>query len=133
MENNRLKRLSKMLQQIEAKPDNLTTSLESFLKNATQASGGGKLDVSHQEVEIATESLDFLLQGKKQNIDSDRQHVLEAIVMPYYRPVIRIMNSQIVTDDLSLEWQHLGKNKLKPIIESTFSAIGRLETSNPSR
>ncbi|NJO14529.1 MAG: DUF2974 domain-containing protein [Thioploca sp.] len=129
MKNNRLQHLKKMLEQVGADPKDLATSLKPFLENITQDDAKRETNVE-EDVNIATESLELLQQERIQDIDSDRQFALEAIVMRYYRPVVCISNGKIVTDELGSEWQHLGTdNKLKHIIESTFNSIGRIETS----
>lgn len=131
MKSSKLERLSKMLRQVGAQPDDLAAS-SGILESATSMSEGTMLDIRRVEsvpgqAEIAAESLDFLLKGRTDDIDADRQDALEAIVMPYYRPVVDIAGGQMVTTQLGSKWRHLGSNQTRSIIESTFKSIGRIE------
>ena len=135
MENNKLEKLRKMLQQVGANPNDLTST--GSLENMTGLPGGARLDVGRVEtakqieLEFAAESLDSLLQGRIEDLDSDGQESLEAIVMPRYRPVIDIIDGQIETRQLTKTWRHLGTDEpRKRIIESTFSSIGRIDIPN---
>ncbi|MEO0768495.1 MAG: serine protease [Cyanobacteria bacterium J06649_4] len=125
----RLENLRNMLRQVEANVDDIESSA---LESGTSTYSEATLDIGQVEsmpgqAEIATESLDLLLKGQINDIDTDGQDVLEAIVMPYYRPVVDIIDNQIVTTQLSNKWLHLSTDNHKRAIESTLKSIGRIE------
>ena len=125
----RLNDLKKMLRQVDPslKAEGLSEGLESRSAPVTE---GLSLDVrrvdpARMEAEMAFESLDRVAKGKK--VDSDQQFVLEAIVMPYHRPVVDIIDDQMKVDQLSTKWEHLAVDGLKSRIEACLLSVGRIE------
>ena len=130
MQNNRLQRLSTMLKQVGAKTDDLASP--EALESATGSPGGAMLDAglveSTVKAEMAIESLDLLLREGIEKIDRENQDALEAIVMPYYRPVVDIIKEgKMETKQLTNKWRHLGFDWRKSIIDSTFKSIGCID------
>ena len=133
MKDNRLERLIKMLRQVGACSNDFTSS--ESLESIDSSPNEDTLDVGFMksisgQSEIVTESLDLLVQDRAKDIDTESQDALEAIVMPYYRPVIDIINGQMVTTQLSRKWRHLGTTRFRNVIESTLKSIGRIEIPN---
>src|SRR4051794_34777036 len=96
----RLDDLKKMLRQVDPmlKAEGLSETLESRSAPVTEslALDTRRVDPARMEAEMAFESLDRVAKNKK--LDSDQQFVLEAIVMPYHRPVVDIVDDQIKVD-----------------------------------
>jgi hypothetical protein len=107
---NRLELLRKMLAQVDATEK--STGLKESLEGRTAITEGTRagLEVrrkgaSHFDAEFALESLDVL--RRSDAVDSDQQFALEAIVMPYHRPVVDIAQNRMKTEQLTQKWQHL--------------------------
>src|SRR5262249_2899537 len=81
-------------------------------------------DAARQESEFALESLDALRHGDE--VDSDQRFVLEAIVMPYHRPVVDIVQNRMTTDQLTNKWRHLAEDSLRARIEECLLSVGRV-------
>jgi len=123
----RLNNLRRMLEQVDpsGKSDGLTETLES----RTGTTEGPTLDArrvspARMEAEMALESLDLLTSGKE--VDSEQQFVLEAIVMPYHRPVVDVVDNRMKADQLTTKWKHIGDGWLRPRIEECFLSVGRI-------
>ncbi|MEM7538944.1 MAG: trypsin-like peptidase domain-containing protein, partial [Chloroflexota bacterium] len=130
MENNKLKRLCNMLRQVGAKPDDFASQepLEGMtgLSKGVTRYRGLETPISVNQ-EMVVESLDWVQQGRDDQITEERQYDLEAIVLPAYRPVIDIVDNQMKTEQLGLTWKHLGEDGLRRVIESTFKSVGCIE------
>lgn len=122
MKNERLERLHRMLQSVEAKTEDLVSS------KSTATSSAESL-----EIDIATETLDSLLHKEIHDLDQNQQLVMEKIVMPYYRPVVDIMDGRITTAQLGSKWRHLGEDSPRHALEAVFNAVGRVEIPNHPR
>jgi Lipase (class 3)/Trypsin-like peptidase domain len=125
----RLDQLKKMLRQVDPKlkAEGLGDTLESRSAPVTESLSldTHRGDPGRMEAEMAFESLDRVANGK--TVDSDQQFVLEAIVMPYHRPVIDIVDDQMKVDQLSTKWAHLAVDGLKSRIEACLLSVGRIE------
>ena len=125
----RLDDLKKMLRQVDPKlkAEGLSETLESRRAPGMESLSVDtrRVDPASMEAEMAFESLDRVAKNKK--VDSDQQFVLEAIVMPYHRPVVDIVDDQMKADQLSTKWEHLAADGLKSRIESCLLAVGRIE------
>ena len=125
----RLDDLKKMLRQVDPKlkAEGLSEMLESRSAPVTESLSldTRRVDPARMEAEMALESLDRVAKGKK--VDSEQQFVLEAIVMPYHRPVVDIVDDQMKVDQLSTKWEHLAADGLKSRIESCLLSVGRIE------
>ncbi len=120
--------LKSMLQQVGAMDpsDPVNATLESM------AYGTGhdeSLDVKVNTVEsayakVGLEALDVLRSGG--GIDSDSRFTLEAIVMPFHRPVVDIVNDEIVVEQLQEKWRELGRDERKAWNREKIRAIGRI-------
>src|SRR5262245_61776589 len=127
MDESRMKRLRTMLEQVD--PSGRFEGLKEALESRTAAAEGPTLDVrrvspSRMEAEIALESLDVLRRGGE--IDADQRFVLEAIIMPYHRPVVDVIHNQMKVDQLTQKWQHLANAWLRPMVEQCLLSIGRI-------
>jgi V8-like Glu-specific endopeptidase len=76
------------------------------------------------EAEFALESLDVLREGKE--VDADQRFALEAIVMPYHRPVVDVLENRMKTEQLTKKWDHLAADELRAHIEQCFLSVGRI-------
>jgi endonuclease G, mitochondrial len=120
--------LKNMLQQVDAlSPDN---PLRETLESSIAKSGGLELDshtgqLAQQEAVFAIKSLNVLRYGGE--IDEDHQFALEAIVMPFHRPVVDIVDGSFSPTQLTNNWRHLNEADVKQRLEATFVSIGRLE------
>ena len=131
--NDRLQRLQKMLAQVDA--DIEEAQLERTLKSLP---GGPVQEGAVFEAvrtpamgrEIAMESLDLIRSDRMDQIDSDRQFVLEAIVMPMNRPVVDIIDDKIETSQLTPKWSHLQQENVRNKIEKSLLSVGRIEVPN---
>ena len=69
------------------------------VQNWLQGSGGPGLEstagTSTHDAEMALESLDLLRSGDQAAIGPEQRFVLEAIVMPYHRPVVDIVENRM--------------------------------------
>lgn len=136
MDNKRLVRLRKMLEQVD--PSRQFKALKESLESRTAvASEGPQLEVRRTavdprrlEAEMTLESLDLLERGRDEAIDTERQFVLEAIVMPYHRPVVDIVDDRMQLSQLTTTWQGLGADDLRPRIEDCLLSIGRIDVPN---
>ncbi|WFT94421.1 trypsin-like peptidase domain-containing protein [Bradyrhizobium barranii] len=122
----RLERLQRMLAQVgSAEPSPNLESLERRTGNRegpvldTRRIGARRL-----EVEFALESLDVL--RKEKEVDVDQGFALEAIVMPYYRPVVDVSENRMKTEQLTTKWDHLAADELRAQIEQCFLSVGRI-------
>ncbi|AGA28287.1 lipase family protein [Singulisphaera acidiphila] len=125
----RLDNLKKMLRQVDPKlkAEGLSETLES--RSAPGAENltldTRRVDPARMEAAMAFESLDRVANNQK--VDAEQQFVLEAIVMPYHRPVVDIVDDQMKVDQLTTKWEHLGTDGLKSRIESCLLSVGRIQ------
>jgi V8-like Glu-specific endopeptidase len=129
--NDRLDKLRRMLEQVD--PSGQSAGLKENIEGLAKRFEGPTLEgqpVSPMrvEAEIALESLDLIEDGKE--IDSEHQFVLEAIVMPYYRPVVDIVDNRMKAEQLTTKWTHIGGDLLRQRIEECFLSVGRIEVPN---
>lgn len=135
MEKIYLGRLRKMLEQVD--PSGKSEGLKESLENRTAAAGGPALDVRQArseelETELTLESLDVLRRGRE--IDSKQRFFLEAIVMPYHRPVVDVIDDGINSSQLTGKWQKLGSETFRPWIRERVRSVGRIDIPrHPSR
>src|SRR5689334_9003041 len=91
----RLERLRRMLEQVGSGDSSPT--LESVEPRTVKGEGPAldsrRTDARRMEAELALESLDVLREGKE--VDADQRFALEAIVMPYYRPVVDVLENRM--------------------------------------
>ncbi len=129
----RMKRLRRMLEQVGAAEHSggLRSQLESAVESPEAGPDGGMLEslpprpVGQPGAEAALETLDSYVQN--QQVDEKSRGALEAIVMPYHRPVVDIIGNTIKLSHLSQQWSHLGEGPRRVQIESTFRSVGRVE------
>lgn len=124
-------RIRRMLEQVD--PAGQSTGLKESLESRRVPSAGPVLDVRRTstealEAEFALESLDVLRRGDA--IDSEQQFALEAIVMPYYRPVVDVLDDYIQTSQLTNKWQSLGAPGMRPWVTDRVRAVGRINVPN---
>jgi V8-like Glu-specific endopeptidase len=118
-----------MLEQVD--PSKKSSGLKETLESRRAvAAEGPRLDVrrvdpAKMEADFALESLDVLHRGGP--VDDQQRFVLEAIVMPYHRPVVDIVDNRMRTDQLTSEWQSLAGDALRPQIEQCLWSIGRID------
>ncbi|QGJ71794.1 Serine protease [Planctomycetales bacterium 10988] len=129
MSDDRLARIRKMIEQVD--PSRKADGLKETLESSCGMGAGPTLD-SHSpgsggelEYQIAVESLDVLDRGDQ--LDSQHQFALEAIVMPFYRPVVDIVDNHMTVNQLTSKWKHLGEEENRTRIEQKLLSIGRLE------
>jgi V8-like Glu-specific endopeptidase len=131
-------KLRKMLEQVD--PSGQARGLRDTLESRTASPaifeslrGPGEsvsLDVGHAqrmaelESAMALESLDLLVEGRE--IDTEHRFALEAIVLPYHRPVVDIVDNRMKTEQLTQTWNHLVEPSLRGQIEQCFLSIGRI-------
>jgi V8-like Glu-specific endopeptidase len=122
----RLERLHRMLEQVGSTEPSPT--LESLERRTVKGEGpvldSRRTDARRMEVEFALESLDVLRKGKE--VDADQRFALEAIVMPYYRPVVDVFENRMKTEQLTKKWDHLAAGELRGHIEQCFLSVGRI-------
>jgi V8-like Glu-specific endopeptidase len=128
MNSHRIQRLRRMLDQVDA--SGTSEGLKEFLESRTSTTAGPTLDMRRvspggMEVEIALEGLDVLTNGGE--VDADQRFALEAIVMPYHRPVVDVVNNQMKIDQLTQKWQHLANPELRPRVEQCLFSVGRID------
>jgi V8-like Glu-specific endopeptidase len=121
-----LARLRGMLSQVD--PTGFSQMKES-LEARTAGSGEVYLDVlrtdvARSEADFALEALDVLSRGDA--VDAEHRFALEAIVMPFHRPVVDIVENQMKTEQLTRKWEHLAEAKLRARIEQCFLSVGRI-------
>lgn len=125
----RLDNLKKMLRQVDPKlkAEGLSETLESRSTSGTEnlTLDTRRVDPARMEAAMAFESLDRVANNQK--VDAEQQFVLEAIVMPYHRPVVDIVDDQMKVDQLTTKWEHLGTDGLKSRIESCLLSVGRIQ------
>ncbi|OAI54751.1 hypothetical protein AYO44_14280 [Planctomycetaceae bacterium SCGC AG-212-F19] len=131
MDDNRLQRLRKMLDQV-APPGN-GPGVKETLESRSVATEGPTLDVrrvnaARLETEIGLEALDVLQRGGE--VDADQRFVLEAVVMPYHRPVVDVIDNQMKIEQLTAKWQHLANVGLRPRVEACLLSVGRINVPN---
>jgi endonuclease G, mitochondrial len=127
MNTERSDRLRKMLEQVD--PSRSAEGLESSLTTRGATKMDPALDVlwtnpTDREAELALESLDVLVSGGQ--IDAEQQFVLEAIVMPFYRPVVDVVDDDIVYDQLSMKWVKLRTELPANWVAEHVRAVGRI-------
>jgi endonuclease G len=128
MQVDRLNRLRGMIAQVN--PERHFQGLEESLESRNGDDGGFELgvkltNIKRLETEFALESLDVLQRGNE--VDAEQQFAIEAIVMPYYRPVVDIIQNQMKTEQLTQKWLHLAGNDLRSKIEQCFLSVGSVE------
>ena len=133
--NERLQRLREMLAQVDptGKASGLRESMEnnsgvSFGTEAMEMPGGGVSTVA-TEANLVEESLDVL--NRDTDIDADHQFALEAIIMPFHRPVVDIIDDKMSLPQLNQKWRHLGTDDaVRSRIDQAVLSIGRVEIPN---
>lgn len=120
----RLARLRNMLSQVD--PTGLSPELK---EDRLTGSGNINLDVRRAnvtpaEADVALEALDVLRRGNA--IDEELRFALEAIVMPFHRPVVDIVENRMKTEQLGRKWEHLAEAELRSHIEHCFLSVGRI-------
>jgi hypothetical protein len=128
MNSDRLQKLKAMLAQVNAL-DPTSPARDVLEKRASGGPLGATLDVKRTNIEAlearaAIESLDVLRKGHA--VDSEKQFVLEAIVMPLYRPVIDVLDDYIVIDQLTDAWKDLGAESRRQWTTDRLLAVGRV-------
>ena len=121
-------RLRKMMRQVnpEFRADDLDEQVESL--RSTSSAGDEQVESAIRESHFVRESLDILRDDPDdENVDKERQFLLEAIVMPYYRPVIDIIGDKMQTGQLTSTWQQLGEDQIRSKIEGCFPSVGRID------
>jgi V8-like Glu-specific endopeptidase len=127
----RSKRLQDLLAkfQTESKPQQLKQRLEGIAEGQATPQDGqlesNQTSLQSMEATRSLEALDRLERG--QSIDGESQFMLEAIVMPYYRPVVDVHKDAIIPEQLSDHWSELSQPKWKSWIHAKVRAVGRLE------
>lgn len=122
-------RLRAMLSQVGATEGSV--SVRSTLESLASATGSGpSLDVRRtnpeaMEAEFALESLDVLHRGGA--LDSDQRFVLEAVVMPYHRPVIDVIDDYLDTEQVTDEWIRLRDPSRRNWTTERLQAVGRID------
>ncbi len=76
------------------------------------------------ETEMALESLEVLQRGE--DVDDEQRFVLEAIVLPYHRPVVDVVGDYLKTSQLTSTWAKLGTEALRPWITQRVRSVGRI-------
>ena len=122
MDANHLQRLRRMLEQVD--PSWKAEGLQETLQGRAGAAGGPRLELAKQDAQFAMESLDVLKRGE--DVDADQRFALEAIIMPYHRPVIDIVGNRMKPEQLTGTWQHLAGPELRPRIEQCLLSVGRI-------
>ncbi len=135
MNQDRIDDLRKMLEQVDAASVSSRTSGETLESVLEGVAGKESLEfargtaVAEQELEFAQEALDVFVQGEE--IDADQQFMLEAIVMPFKRPVVDVVQNKMVETQLTSDWKSLVTDPNKrSVIESAVLSIGRIEVPN---
>lgn len=128
MNQDRISHLQRMLEQVGSTNDGgAKESLESMAQQS--AARGETLDARRVnpaaiETEMALESLDVLRRGDM--VDSEQQFALEAIVMPFFRPVVDVVENKFKDSHLTNKWAHLSSGNLRSRIEECFLSVGRI-------
>jgi endonuclease G len=120
-------RLRRMLAQVD--PTEHSPGLKESLESRTAAAEGPALEsrrsnLGRFEIEFALESLDVLRRGEA--VDPDQRFALEAIIMPYHRPVVDVFQDRMKTEQLTQKWQHLADAGLRSRIEQCLLSVGRI-------
>lgn len=122
----RLKRMLKQVKALEKKGE-----FREALESGSGGHGGPEIEsrtvdpMAEQEATFAIESLDAV--ARDEEIDEQNRVVLEAIVMPFHRPVVDVINNAMTVTQLTSEWTHLSRSDVRQRIENTFLSIGRVE------
>ena len=115
--------------QAESKPQQLKERLEGIAEGQGTTKEGRleshRTSLESMEANLSLEALDRLERG--QSIDGESQFMLEAIVMPYYRPVVDVRDDAIISEQLSDHWSELSQPQWKAWVHSKVRAVGRLE------
>lgn len=119
MSSTSLPRLLSMLRQVS--PTNDTAGSQRLGLEFLELAGPGIQN------EMVLESLDLLNFEKFDQIDSQRQFLLESIVMPFYRPVIDIVHDRIIVEQLTSDWKRLGNTSVRSRIEECLLSVGRID------
>jgi V8-like Glu-specific endopeptidase len=127
----RSKRLQDQLArfQSEGKPQLLKQRLEGIAQERATPKDGQleshRTSLEAMEANLSLEALERLERG--QSLDGESQFMLEAIVMPYYRPVVDVRDDAIISEQLSNHWSELSQPKWKAWVYDRVRAVGRLE------
>lgn len=115
--------------QEESQPQQLKQRLEGIAEGQGTPRDGQleshRTSLESMEATRSLEALDRLERG--QSIDGESQFMLEAIVMPYYRPVVDVHKDAIISEQLSDHWSQLSQPQWKAWVHSKVRAVGRLE------
>ena len=135
MANDKLKRLRKMLEQVDVGSISSRTEGETLENAFGGGEGSDQLEavsagsLAEHEMAFAQESLDLFVEGRE--IDSEQQFALEAIILPFKRPVVDILKNQMNPSQLTGEWKSLATSAHeKMVIENALMSIGRIEVPN---
>ncbi len=79
---------------------------------------------AENQAEIVAETLEALNTGN--DLSAEQQFQLEAIVMPFHRPVVDVIQDALVADQLTDDWQKYGDEGRRPWIIERTRAIGRI-------
>ena len=131
MNEQRKETLRRMLEQVDAASLSNRTKGETLESLSTGDQGellesAGPGSVAQQELSFAQESLDAFATGS--DFDSSQQFMLEAIILPFKRPVIDVVQNEMAAGQLTAQWKHLATDgRKKATIETALLSIGRIE------
>ena len=135
MANDKLKRLRKMLEQVDVGSISSRTEGETLENAFGGGEGSDQLEavsagsLAEHEMAFAQETLDLFVEGRE--IDSEQQFALEAIILQFKRPVVDILKNQMNPSQLTGEWKSLATSAHeKMVIENASMSIGRIEVPN---
>lgn len=121
-------RLRSMLERVGATV--ATAKVRAALESRAAGRTGGpalenrRTSLESRYAQAGLEALDVVHRGG--NLDADRRFVLEAIVMPLYRPVVDIVDDYIQVDQLPETWQELGDASRRDWTVKHIRAVGRI-------
>ena len=125
---NSIELVRKMLRQVD--PSGRSKGLQESLKSQSRRSSETRVEgvAPHSTAEATMESVDALRRGDV--VSSDQQYHLEAIVLPFHRPVVDVVDDYIVKDQLTSTWDKLGDDSHRGWIKERVRAIGRINVPN---
>ena len=125
-----LDRLRTMLAQVDRSPSR--HEAREYLESHPAALGtDARLEsMGGMETELALESLDLLDRGRDDQIAEEGRFALEAIVMPYHRPVVDIVKDRMQVSQLTPKWHALSQTPVRSQLEATFLSVGRINVPN---
>jgi endonuclease G len=123
-----LERLRRMLEQVDpsGQAQGLPENLESHLGAADgPVTEERTVSPKHLEAEFAQESLEVLRRGEQ--VDDEQRYMLEAVVLPYRRPVVDVVLDRMKTEQLTQTWRHLAEDGLRLRLEQCLLSVGRVD------